>query len=92
LALGLGLPPDLDKQEPEHVEAVQRILDACRRHEIIAGIQCGTGRSARAHAEKGFQLVTFTKDSNLLPAAVAKEFSEARSEGATALAGSRGYA
>jgi 4-hydroxy-2-oxoheptanedioate aldolase len=92
LALGLGLPPDLDKQEPEHVEAVERILDACRRHKIIAGIQCGTGRSARVHAQKGFQLVTFTKDTNLLPAAVGKEVSEARSESGMALAGSRGYA
>src|SRR5882757_2298475 len=60
LALGLGLPPNLDKEEPEHVAAVARILDACRRHKIIAGIQCGSGKSARKYADKGFQFVTFT--------------------------------
>ncbi len=73
LALGLGLSPNLDKEEPEHVAAVQRILDACNRHGIIAGIQCGSGKAARKQADRGFRLVTFTKDSSLLPAAVERE-------------------
>src|SRR5690606_27648272 len=54
LALGLGLPPDLDKTEPEHVAAVERIRAACERNGIIAGIQCASGSSGRAYAEKGF--------------------------------------
>jgi 4-hydroxy-2-oxoheptanedioate aldolase len=82
LALGLNLPPNLDKEEPEHVAAVEKILDACRRHGIIAGIQCGSGRSAKKHAEKGFRLVTFTKDSSILPAAVEKELAMARGDAA----------
>lgn len=73
LALGLGLPPNLDKEEPEHVAAVERILQACNAHGVIAGIQCGSGKSARKFADRGFKLVTFTKDSNLLPVAVEKE-------------------
>ncbi|MEW6450658.1 MAG: aldolase/citrate lyase family protein [Pseudomonadota bacterium] len=77
LALGLGLPPNLDKEEPEHVAAVEKILAACRRHGVIAGIQCGSGKSARKFAEKGFQLVTFTKDSSLLPASTEKEIASA---------------
>jgi 4-hydroxy-2-oxoheptanedioate aldolase len=90
LALGLGLPPNLDKQEPEHVAAVDKILAACKRHNIIAGIQCGSGRSARKHADKGFQLVTFTKDSSLLPAAVEKELAAAL--GSDQATKERGYA
>jgi 4-hydroxy-2-oxoheptanedioate aldolase len=78
LALGLGLPPNLDKEEPEHVAAVERILAACNRHGIIGGIQCGTGKSARAFADRGFRLVTFTKDSNLLPVAVEREVAALR--------------
>jgi 4-hydroxy-2-oxoheptanedioate aldolase len=78
LALGLGLAPDLDKQEPEHVAAVQRILDACRRHSIVPGIQTGTGAAARKMAERGFRLITFSKDSSLLPAAVQGEVNAAR--------------
>jgi 4-hydroxy-2-oxoheptanedioate aldolase len=73
LALGLGLPPNLDKEEPEHVAAVEKILQACQRHGVIPGIQCGSGRSARKFADRGFRFVTFTKDSSLLPAAVEKE-------------------
>jgi 4-hydroxy-2-oxoheptanedioate aldolase len=90
LALGLGLPPNLDKQEPEHVAAVEKILAACKRHNIVAGIQCGSGKSARKHADKGFQLVTFTKDSSLLPAAVEKELAAAL--GSDQAAKERGYA
>lgn len=73
LALGLGLPPNLDKEEPEHVAAVQKILDACKRHGIIGGIQCGNGKSARKFADMGFRFVTFTKDSSILPSSVEKE-------------------
>src|SRR6185437_4075359 len=61
LALGLGLPPELDKEEAEHVAAIQKILAACRRQGIVPGIQCGSGKSARRFAEMGFRLVTITK-------------------------------
>ena len=91
LALGLGLPPDLDKQEPEHVAAVQKILDACKRHGIVAGIQCGNGRSGRAYAERGFQFVTIAKDSSLLQAAVQREVAAARAEGSEAATRATGY-
>jgi 4-hydroxy-2-oxoheptanedioate aldolase len=77
LALGLGLPPDLDKQEPEHVAAVEKILKSCQRHGIVPGIQTGTGAAARKMAERGFRLVTFSKDSSLLPAAVQLEINAA---------------
>ena len=96
LALGLGLPPNLDKEEPEHVAAVEMILAACRKHQIIAGIQCGSGKSARKFADNGFQFVTFTKDSSLLPASVEKELAAALGHGSGQLKGhvskERGYA
>jgi 4-hydroxy-2-oxoheptanedioate aldolase len=91
LALGLGLPPNLDKEEPEHVAAVAKILDACNRHNIIAGIQCGSGKAARKFADRGFRLVTFTKDSSLLPAAVEKEVAACVGELAGANGKQKGY-
>jgi 4-hydroxy-2-oxoheptanedioate aldolase len=90
LALGLGLPPNLDKEEPEHVAAVGKHLDGCKRHGIIAGIQCGSGKSARSFAARGFQLVTFTKDSSLLPQAVDREIAAARAGLETATASTNG--
>lgn len=73
LAIGLGLPPDLDKSEPEHVAAVERIRDACKRNGIVAGIQCASGSFGRAYAERGFGLVTIGKDSALLQAGARRE-------------------
>ncbi|MBL0420299.1 2,4-dihydroxyhept-2-ene-1,7-dioic acid aldolase [Ramlibacter sp. AW1] len=80
LALGLGLPPDLDKTEPEHVLAVRTILESCQRHRIVAGIQCASGRSGRLYAAQGFRLVTVGKDSSLLQAAARNEIRVARGE------------
>jgi 4-hydroxy-2-oxoheptanedioate aldolase len=79
LALGLGLPPDLDKTEPEHVAAVERILQACQSSGIIAGIQCSNGTSGRKYADMGFRLVTIVKDSAALQAGVRREIEAARS-------------
>ena len=73
LALGLGLPPDLDKTEPEHVAAVERIRDACLNNRIVPGIQCASGAFGRAYAERGFRFITIAKDSALLQAGVRKE-------------------
>ncbi len=73
LALGMGLPPDLDKTEPEHVAAVQKILESCKRHGIVAGIQCASGVSGRRYAGQGFGLVTVGKDTALLQAAAKNE-------------------
>lgn len=77
LALGLGLPPDLDKGEPEHVAAVQQIRDACLRAGIAPGIQCASGASARRYAEDGFMLITAAKDTALLSAGTAREMAAA---------------
>ncbi len=90
LALGLGLPPDLDKTEPEHVAAVQEILEACQRHGIVPGIQCGSGASGRKHADQGFRLITVIKDSALIQGGARKEILAAMGE-ANATAGGQGY-
>jgi 4-hydroxy-2-oxoheptanedioate aldolase len=92
LALGLGLAPDLDKTEPEHAAAVERILKACQHNKIIAGIQCGTGTSGRKYADLGFQLVTITKDTSLLQAGVRRELEAALAgRGAGLKAAAQGY-
>lgn len=78
LALALGLPPELDKDEPVHVAAVGRIRDACARNGIVAGIQCGSGAAARRYAEQGFRLVTITKDSALLTGGITRELAAAQ--------------
>jgi 4-hydroxy-2-oxoheptanedioate aldolase len=91
LALGLGLQPNLDKEEPEHVAAVDKILKACQRHGVVPGIQCGSGRSARKFAERGFRFVTFAKDSSLIPSAMDREVAAISGEAMETIK-QRGYA
>jgi 4-hydroxy-2-oxoheptanedioate aldolase len=92
LALGLGLTPNLDKEEPEHVAAVEKILTACKRHGVVPGIQCGSGRSAHQFAQRGFRLVTFAKDSSLIPSAMDREVAATRGRAASDNIKQRGYA
>lgn len=73
LAISLGLGPGLDRDEPEHVAAVAKILAACQRHHVIPGIHTGSGRVAKNFAAKGFRLVTFGGDAALLRAGVERE-------------------
>jgi 4-hydroxy-2-oxoheptanedioate aldolase len=78
LALSLGLSPTLEVTEDEHVEAVERIREACHEHGIAAGIHAPSGEWARRHAEAGFDLVTVATDAPLLRAAALRELTAAR--------------
>jgi 4-hydroxy-2-oxoheptanedioate aldolase len=80
LALSLGLPPTLDVTEDAHVEAVDRIREACHRNGIAAGIHAASGEWARKHAEAGFDIVTVATDAALLRAAASRELTVARGE------------
>ena len=80
LALSLGLPPTLEVTEDAHIEAVNRVREACRRNGIAAGIQSPSGEWARRHAEAGFDLVTVATDAALLSAAAGREGEAARGE------------
>jgi len=69
---------NLEKTEPEHAAAVEAILASCKRHGIVPGIQCGSGRSTNTYAKMGFKLVTVAKDSSLITAAMERELGEAQ--------------
>jgi len=42
LAASLGFPPALGVVPEWHADAISKILDACARHDMVAGIHCGT--------------------------------------------------
>ena len=48
LALALGLPPVMDNDEPKHIATVNRILESCKRHKIVAGIHTAAPSSPSA--------------------------------------------
>ena len=69
LSLTLGcerVGADID--EPIFNEAIDRILAACKKAGVIAGIHTASPVYARKMAEKGFQFITLSSDSGMLGA------------------------
>ena len=62
LALALGLPPVMDNDEPRHVETVNRILEACNRAGIVAGIHTNSSRFSQRYIDQGFRMVMLVPD------------------------------
>ncbi len=65
LGVSLGLAPAPDHPEPGFTEALDRVLDACRRHHVVPGI-AGNAQTAIKRVEQGFALVEVASDAGLL--------------------------
>jgi 4-hydroxy-2-oxoheptanedioate aldolase len=79
LAASLGVPPALGVVPGEHADAITKILDACARHDMVAGIHCGTTQQVVECAGMGFRMITISTDTQLLSTAAAERFGEVRS-------------
>lgn len=66
LAQSYGRAPQADHTDPEMVGILDRILDGCRRHNIVAGLHCNAPEYAAQMFEKGFQLATVASDGRQL--------------------------
>lgn len=71
LGLALGLGPGPDREEPEALQALARIVSAAHESGKRAGIFCGAAAYARRMAEMGFDMVTLTSDAASLRAGAA---------------------
>lgn len=80
LSYALGLPPMTDSDEPAHVEAVARIVDACKCHGIVAGIHTGGPAFSRRCVEQGMGLVTLTSDAICMASAAQQQLREFRGD------------
>ncbi len=79
LALALGLPAAGDTDEPAHVAAVSRILEACRKAGIAAGIHTSSLEYTRRHLQAGFHFVTLGSDAGFMMRAAAEDLAAVRS-------------
>ncbi len=59
---GTDLPLGIDRQEPEMLEAIERILTAAHAAGKKAGIHCGTPEYAAQMEEMGFDMVALSSD------------------------------
>jgi 4-hydroxy-2-oxoheptanedioate aldolase len=63
------LPPGFDREEPEMIAALHRIVAACRANNIRAALHCGTPDYAARAIGWGFEMVTIGGDSRFLASA-----------------------
>ncbi len=66
LAVSNGWPPDGNVTRPEHAELVLKIRDACQRHNLIAGIHCGSIDAAKRWRQEGFRMLNVNSDAVFL--------------------------
>lgn len=84
LSLTMGCKPRLDQTDPPVVEAQLKIVAACKRHGVAAGIHCGTSAYALKMIDAGYQLVTLASDSRHMAAKAAEEVGAVRKTGVKA--------
>ena len=77
LSLTLGLPPLMDNKDPRFQDALVTILDACRRHGVVAGIQASAAL-AETRAAQGFQMITVGYDHMPVVAALRADLATSR--------------
>lgn len=78
LGLTMGLPPLLDRREPEILKIYEGLIAACRRAGKWAGLHNATSGYAVEMAAMGFQFLTILTDVGLLVNAAKSEVDKAR--------------
>lgn len=76
---GGKLAPGFDRQEPEMIEALHKIIKACKKADILCALHCGTPAYAQQAIEWGFNMVTVSGDSRFIALGAAQSVSEFRS-------------
>jgi 4-hydroxy-2-oxoheptanedioate aldolase len=84
LSLTMGCNPRLDQTDPPVVEAQQKIVEACKRHGVAAGIHNGTSAYALKMIAAGYQFVTLASESRFMAAKAAEEVAAVRKTGVKA--------
>jgi 4-hydroxy-2-oxoheptanedioate aldolase len=82
LAISLGMSPygpaRTADENARHADAIARILAACDRNGIAAGIYVGEGERARGYLDQGFRIVTASIDYTLIDAGSRRDLALAR--------------
>ena len=82
LSVSLGLAPASDHDERVFAEAIDRILDACRRHNVVPGAHAGNVGTARKRLEQGFLMVEMCDDAGALVRTASADLKALRGGGA----------
>jgi 4-hydroxy-2-oxoheptanedioate aldolase len=77
LSVTLGLPPGPDNPDKSFVDALERVVDSCRRNGVIPGI-AGNADTAVKRLEQGFRLVEVASDAGLMALGAGRALSHVR--------------
>ncbi len=77
LSVGLGIPGQVT--HPREVEAIDRVVEVCRRHNVVTGILMFDVAVLKPWVEKGMRFVAYSSDVSLLADAAARGIEELRS-------------
>ncbi|MCW3473056.1 HpcH/HpaI aldolase family protein [Limobrevibacterium gyesilva] len=80
LGFSYGMVPKLDRDEPEILKIYDKLLKACSKHGIHAGIHTGSASYAARAIGMGFRLVTLMNDSGLMQTAAKAGVAQIRKE------------
>ncbi|MGE0574317.1 HpcH/HpaI aldolase family protein [Reyranella sp.] len=80
LGLSLGLAPRLDREEPQVLAIYDKLVGACKKRNLFAGLHNGTASYAAKMIGKGFQFVTIANDSGLMAMAARAAVAQTRKE------------
>lgn len=80
LAYALGIRPTGDNADPRHQETVLRILEACRRHGVAAGIHTGSLEYTLKWLEAGFDTAMLNNDVGFIRQAASEQLRIAREQ------------
>ena len=81
--LGQSLTGDarLDTDEPQLLAALDKILEAAKKHGVVAGIFTASPEYASRMVEKGFRFVTVSSDIRLMAQEAERVISAVKTEG-----------
>ncbi|MBV9863546.1 MAG: 2,4-dihydroxyhept-2-ene-1,7-dioic acid aldolase [Alphaproteobacteria bacterium] len=82
LSISLGYNPGGDKPDEWMMTALNKILDACKRHKVQPGIHCGAPSYAKKMIERGFTFVTVGGDNRFMTMGGTQALQEMRQGGA----------
>src|SRR5215475_8231706 len=66
LSISYGYPPGGDKPDQWMMDALKKVIDACRRHGKQPGLHCGAPAYAKKAIEMGFTFVTVGGDNRFM--------------------------
>jgi 4-hydroxy-2-oxoheptanedioate aldolase len=80
LGFSMGLPPLMDREEPQILAVYDKVLAATKKRGIYAGVHNATPQYAAKMIQRGFRLVTVSNDSGLMQVAARNAVQTVRDE------------